>query len=129
MEENMNLEFKRGDVIYVASAFTDNEGFPTTRPAIIISNDDFNTYSDNLTVVYMRKNTPSRRYPSHLNINDSITYFAAEPKGMATAWVLCETITTVSKKRVCKSGIIGHVSYDKMREISETVMSQLDLRE
>ena len=86
---------RRGDVVLVNLDPTIGVEIKKTRPAIVLSNDGINQYSQLAAVVPLTKNT-ARLSPSHVVI----------PKGTArltyTSKVVTEQIKAVDKRRIVK---------------------------
>lgn len=86
---------RRGDVVLVNLDPTIGVEIKKTRPAIVLSNDSINQYSELAVVVPLTKNT-ARLSPSHVLI----------PKGTArltfTSKVVTEQIKAIDKQRVVR---------------------------
>ena len=85
----MENEIKRGDIYYVVKGDNcgcENEG---GRPAVIVSNDMCNKYSQVLNVVYLTTRI-KKPLPTHVDIEST--------KYHSTA--LCEQVTSVSRERL-----------------------------
>ena len=86
---------RRGDVVLVNLDPTIGVEIKKTRPAIVLSNDGINQYSQLAVVVPLTKNT-ARLSPSHVVI----------PKGTArltyTSKAVTEQIKAVDKQRIVK---------------------------
>ncbi|HTN70419.1 MAG TPA: type II toxin-antitoxin system PemK/MazF family toxin [Methylomirabilota bacterium] len=86
---------RRGDVVLVNLDPTIGVEIKKTRPAIVLSNDSINQFSQLVVVVPLTKNT-TRLSPSHVVV----------PKGTArltfTSKVVTEQIKAVDKQRIVK---------------------------
>lgn len=89
------IAVRRGDVVLVNLDPTIGVEIKKTRPAIVLSNDSINQFSQLVIVVPVTKNT-ARLSPSHVVI----------PKGTArlrvTSKVVTEQIKAVDKQRIVK---------------------------
>lgn len=106
---------KRGDIYFIKSTYRE-EGAEqrADRPAVIVSNDKNNEFSDTVEVVYMTTQ-PKNDLPTHV-----LTRSALKPSS-----VLCEQITTVSKSRV--DGWIGTLSEDELQTLDVALAISLGL--
>ena len=100
---------RRGDVVVVNLDPTIGVEIKKTRPAIVVSNDSINHFSQLVVVVPLTKNT-ARVSPSHMVI----------PKGTArltfTSKVVTEQIKAVDKQRILR----------KLGSLTTAVMEQVD---
>ena len=100
---------RRGDVVVVNLDPTIGVEIKKTRPAIVVSNDSINHFSQLVVVVPLTKNT-ARVSPSHVVI----------PKGTArlafTSKVVTEQIKAVDKQRILR----------KLGSLTTPVMEQID---
>lgn len=81
---------KRGEIYYVSPSFTETTtGIWSGRPAIIVSNNQNNKFSNNVMVVYLTTK-PKGNYPTNVPINAT-----GKP---STA--LCDQVNTVAKERL-----------------------------
>ncbi len=106
---------KRGDIYFIKSTYRE-EGSEqrADRPAVIVSNDKNNEFSDTVEVVYMTTQ-PKNDLPTHV-----LTRSALKP-----STVLCEQITTVAKSRV--DGWIGTLSEEEMQTLDVALAISLGL--
>lgn len=86
------------------------------RPAIIVSNNIGNTFSDIVEVVYLTT-VPKKKLPTHVDI------YSATRRSIA----LCEQICTISKSRL--SRYVGRCTKEEIKEISKALMISLGLQE
>ena len=100
---------RRGDVVVVNLDPTIGVEIKKTRPAIVVSNDSINHFSQLVVVVPLTKNT-ARLSPSHVVI----------PKGTArltfTSKVVTEQIKAVDKQRILR----------KLGSLTTAVIEQVD---
>lgn len=110
-----NRTILKGDIYHI----TDGDVKPTgaeiwsDRPALVISNDIANKYSQTVTIVYLRterKNKPVR--PTQVPI------MSAGKKALA----LCEQLYTIDKSRIAQ--YIGHITDEEMKSVESTLMFQ-----
>lgn len=108
---------RRGDIYYI----NNNRGqvgseMKKDRPAVIVSNDMNNRYSNEVTVVFLTTQ-PKKDMSTHVKIRST----------GRTSVALCEAPTTIDKKRV--NNFMGRASYSEMRAISRGLDIALDVTE
>lgn len=108
---------RRGDIYYI----NNNRGqvgseMKKDRPAVIVSNDMNNRYSNEVTVVFLTTQ-PKKEMPTHVKIRST----------GRTSVALCEAPTTIDKKRV--NNFVGRASWSEMRAIGKGLDIALDLTE
>ena len=106
---------RRGDIYYI----NNNRGqvgseMKKDRPAVIVSNDMNNRYSNEVTVVFLTTR-PKKEMPTHVKIRST----------GRTSVALCEAPTTIDKKRV--NNFVGRASWSEMRAIGKGLDIALDL--
>ena len=106
---------KRGQIYYIKSTYTE-EGSEQRgdRPAVIVSNDKNNEYSQTVEVVYMTTR-PKTDLPTHVLTRNSLT----------PSTILCEQIHTVSKSRV--ETLIGTLSATELQALDNALAISLGL--
>lgn len=109
-------EIKRGDILYVnqgnASCGSEQYG---GRPAIVVSNDMCNRYSQVITVVFLTTKE-KKPLPTHVQITSS--------RYDSTA--LCEQVESVSKERL--GNYMATCSKEEMIEIDQAIAVALGLK-
>lgn len=111
----MQVDVRRGDIFYVCRSeerATGSEQW-ADRPAVVVSNDKANQYSDIIEVVYLTGKTKTP-LPTHVSIIAKIPSLA-----------LCEQITSVSKKRLGE--YVKSCTTKEMREINKALAISLGL--
>lgn len=108
-------DIKRGDIYYI----NNNRGqvgseMKKDRPAIIVSNDMSNRYSNEVTVVFLTSQ-PKKDMTTH------VTILSTGRESIA----LCEAPTTLDKQRV--NNYLGHVSRREMEAADEGLLKHLGL--
>lgn len=89
------------------------------RPVLVISNEEFNQVTSNVTVLPLTW-TPRRLYPSEVLLPQEA---AGQP---AQSLVMAHQIRTISKERLGR--VLGHLEDPALREaIREAVREHLDL--
>ena len=108
------MEIKRGDIYFVHTYYTQGSEQRSGRPAIVVSNEKCNHFSQVVEVVYLttRDKPP---LPTHVEILSS--------RKPSTA--ICEQIISVDKKYV--DGYVGHVTDEEMAAIDEALLISLGL--
>jgi mRNA interferase MazF len=110
---------RRGDVVLVNLDPTVGVEIKKTRPAIVLSNDSINHFSQLVVVVPVTKNT-AHLSPSH----------AVIPKGTArltfTSKVVTEQIKAVDKQRIVRR--LGSLSSVLLEQVERALKNTLALR-
>ena len=104
--------FYRGDIYYIEPYQTEGSEQRAGRPAIIVSNDMNNNYSNVVEVVYLTTQ-PKSYLPTHVKIRSASRESTA----------LCEQITSVSKERV--ADYFGEVMPEELKAINEALAVSL----
>lgn len=111
------MNIKRGDIYYVERSqyapSTGNEQW-SGRPAIIVSNDKNNEFSQTVVVVYLTTK-PKVDLPTHIDIRSSTKPSVA----------LCEQVTTVAFERI--GNFIAHCTDQEMQMIDAALEISLDI--
>lgn len=115
MNNSYDRAFRRGDIYYVnkAGVTTGSEQTPG-RPAIIVSNDMCNTYSNTIEVVYLTTQ-PKSDLPTHVTIRSTSRQSTA----------LCEQVNTVDVSRI--GGFVAVCSHKEMQSIDAALMISLGI--
>lgn len=114
IEEKPYRDFSRGEIHYIDDMGHTNEfGYRSGRPCIIISNDNANRYSSHVTVIPL---TSQEKKPTP-------THVAIQCKVPSTA--LCENIQMVAKEKV--GNYIRTCTKDEMAEIHKGVYYALGI--
>ena len=112
-EKRMN-SIRRGEIFYIEKFATTGSEQSPGRPALVVSNDMCNEYSDVIEVVYLTT-APKTDLPTHVTIRST-------PK---PSIALCEQISSVSKTKV--GNYMCSASQDEMTQIDIALMTSLDL--
>lgn len=104
----------RGDVFYVESYQTEGSEQRPGRPAIIVSNDMCNEFSDVVEVVYLTTK-PKNDLPTHVTIRSTSKLSVA----------LCEQITSVSKSRL--GDWVARLSEEEVRSVNMALLVSLSI--
>ena len=111
------MGIKRGDIYYVERSqyaqSTGSEQWPG-RPAIIVSNDKNNEFSQTVEVVYLTTR-PKADLPTHIDIRSSRLPSVA----------LCEQVTSVSVDRI--GSWFAHCTDQEMQMIDAALAISLDI--
>lgn len=89
------------------------------RPAVILSNDTANRYSETVTVVPMTTRMKKEYLPTHVSVS-----FADCPS-LETSMALAEQVTTIGKSAL--KNHVGRVAEKKIQEIEKAVKVHLGL--
>lgn len=109
---------RRGDVYWVNLDPAVGSEISKTRPAVIISNDTGNLYSDRVIVAPMTSKGLDRIYPFEVKL-------AAEDGVIDASKVLLDQIRTLDKSRLGKQK--GKLSHEKMEELNAAIRLSLDV--
>lgn len=112
---NKDRRYRRGEIYYVCPGYYCGSEQQAGRPAIIVSNNVGNNYSNTVEVVYLTTQKKSA-LPTHVLIQ------SISRKSIA----LCESVHTVDKTRVVK--FLGTLSPSEMRAVDRALCVGLDLK-
>lgn len=107
---------KRGEIYYIERYRSEETGSEqhAGRPAIIVSNDRNNEFSETVEVVYLTTQ-PKNDLPTHVEIRSTARASVA----------LCEQVTTVSVSRVGE--YVGTCTSSEMRMLETAIAISLSL--
>ena len=105
---------RRGDIYYVTKFATTGCEQESGRPAIIVSNDNNNTFSKTVEIVFLTSQHKGP-LPTHVAVRSS----------QRTSTALCEQVNTVSVERL--GDCCGHCTEEEMQEIDKALMVSLAL--
>lgn len=108
--------FYRGEIFYVFRGTSFGSEQQAGRPAVIVSNNTGNTYSDIVEVVYLTTQ-PKNDLPTHVTIRSA----------NKTSTVLCEQVHTVDISRI--GDYINTCTAQEMEAIDRALMISLGLDE
>lgn len=108
------MEIKRGDIFFIRS-YDNNQGSEqdSDRPAVIVSNNKCNTYSNVVEIVYLTTK-PKKPMPTHVTV-------VCQRKSTA----LCEAVYSISIDRI--GDFIKTATDEEMKEIDRALMVSLAL--
>lgn len=109
-------EIRRGDIFYVVKESVGLIDAKNGRPAIIVSNDKCNTFSDFVEIVFLTTKD-KKPLPTHVEINSA----------RISSTALCEQIQSVNKTSL--SDHIGTCTAEEMTEVDEALRVSLGLSE
>ena len=116
---NLNFNFpKRGEIWLVSLEPTIGHEMGKTRPALVISNDKNNQYSETITVIPITSKT-EKLYPFETFISKEEATLPKESK------VKCNQIRTIDKKRLVK--YFSKLPDEKMKEVETAILIHLDI--
>jgi len=99
---------EQGDLLLVPFPFSDQSG-KKVRPVIIVSNEDFNEFSEDVIVVGVTSNLSKNRYTLGLSDKD-----LAEGKLFGDSCIKVENILRLDKDLVVKK--IGKINQNKLKQ-------------
>lgn len=109
------MSIKRGDIYYVEYAPTVGSEQHSGRPAIVVSNDTNNKFSEVVEVVYMTAQAKDEHLPTHVAV-----------RGLTKpSTALCEQITTVAKSRL--GNLAGLCTDEEMAMIDRALAISLGI--
>lgn len=110
---------KRGEIYWVRLDPTIGSEIAKTRPAIIISNDVGNQYSERVVVAPITSKGVDKVYPFEVKI-------PKEESGInKISKILLEQIRTVDKSRLSRK--IGKLTLKKMEEVNKAIRLSLEV--
>jgi mRNA interferase MazF len=109
---------KRGEVFLVCLDPTVGSEINKTRPALIISNDINNQFSETVTVLPITSSV-GKIYPFEVILLPGESGLPKKSK------VKCNQIRTIDKKRLVST--LGKVSFEKICEIEDALRIHLDM--
>ncbi len=112
--EKMMNDIRRGDIFYIEKYNTVGSEQQAGRPALVVSNDMNNEYSETVEIVYLTTQ-PKTDLPTHVTIRSTSRQSTA----------LCEQITTVSKMKV--GSFMCSVSAEEMALVDIALLTSLCL--
>lgn len=107
------MEIYRGDIFYVAKGKYQGSEQGGERPAVVVSNNSCNHFSDCVEIVYLTSQT-KKPLPTHVDV---------VCRCLSTA--LCEQIYTVSKDRL--KDFVRTCTADEMQRIDDALVISLGL--
>lgn len=107
------MEYFRGDIVFVEKSKYIGKECGGDRPAVIVSNNSGNHFSDCVEIVYLTT-AKKKDLPTHVDVKCRV---------LATA--LCEQIYTVSKERITQ--YIRSCTDEEMQKIDDALMVSLGL--
>ncbi len=115
----MSKKIERGNVYFVSLNPVVGSELGKIRPAVDISNDINNTYSDTVTIIPITSNV-DKVYPFEV--------FLAKGEGGLDkdSKAKCNQIRTIDKKRLHKS--LGNLKESRIRELEGAILAHLDIR-
>ncbi len=109
---------RRGEIYWVKLDPAVGSEISKTRPAVIISNDTGNQYSDRIIVAPLTSKGLDKVYPFEVKVT-------AEDGINSVSKVLLDQIRTIDKSRLGKQ--IGNLNNKKMEEVNKAIRVSLDV--
>jgi mRNA interferase MazF len=118
MQNRRPRSVKRGDVYFVEPIDVNGTRIQKfRRPAVVVSNDFCNHYSDTIEIVYMTANTHKTDLPTHVFIKAPFLNFYSI--------ALCEHVHSVDKSQIIS--YMGHLNERTMEQIDRALVISLHL--
>ncbi len=102
------------DLLLVPFPFSDQSG-KKVRPVIVISNNDFNKYSEDILVVGVTTNISKDKYTVNLRNND-----LEIGSLFATCCIKAENLLKIDKELIIKK--IGKIKIEKVYDVNSKIM-------
>ena len=109
------MEILRGDIYFVSHGITTGSEQEPGKPAVIVSNNTGNHFSNAVEVVYLTSKD-KKTLPTH-----------AKVMCRTPSTALCEQVTCVSKERLIE--YVRTCTDEEMEDIDRAIMIALDLKE
>ncbi len=110
----------KGDIFYIRPTKEKTQGSVLQnrdgRPAVIVSNNANNKYSNVVEIVYMTR-SPKKGLPTHFTVSGT----------GETSTVMCEQICSVDKSRL--GAFVAHLNYDEMKALDEALAISVGLKQ
>ncbi|MBN1445740.1 MAG: type II toxin-antitoxin system PemK/MazF family toxin [Candidatus Omnitrophica bacterium] len=111
----------RGEIWLVALEPVKGHEIDKTRPAVIISNDTNNEFSDTVTILPITSSI-TKVYPFETLLESGTT------AGLTVkSKVKCNQIRTVDKERMVK--YMGYLSGEKLRQVEKSLLTHLEIEQ
>lgn len=114
--EEKKMECFRGEIWFVTKPSKPGTEAESSKPALIVSNDTGNHFSNFVSVVYLTAHKPKKALPTH-----------AEVFCRASATALCETIHTIPKEWL--ADLVRQCTPEEMAAVDKALRIALDLPE
>jgi mRNA interferase MazF len=105
------------DLLLVPFPFSDQSG-RKVRPVIVVSNDEFNKYSEDIIVVGMTSNIIKTKYTTPIANSD-----LEEGKLITPCCIKAENILKLDKEMIIKK--IGKIKENKSKQIFEMIVKMV----
>lgn len=113
--KQMEMEISRGDIFFVAG-YKRNIGLDQNRPAVVVSNNNCNTYSNVIEVVYLTAADKNSYLPTHVEVMCQVPSTA-----------LCERIYSIPKDKLGE--YVRTCSNEEMKRVDEALMISLGIEQ
>lgn len=110
----------QGDILLIPIPFSDLSSIKK-RPVIVLSNDDYNSKTDDIIVAAITSNILSKEYSVLITINDLV-----EGNLKVDSCIRADKIYTLSKNTVIKK--FGKVNSDIMSELKNKVKKLIEIK-
>lgn len=112
------MKIYQGDIVWVSFPFTDGIRFKE-RPALVLSNTNYNIFSEDVLLVYI---TSQKKDTYQISIKESYISGANLPK---TSYIRYDKILLVDKSRI--HGVIAIVTKEFYKEVVSKICEFISL--
>lgn len=106
---------KQGDICYMDFAPTKGHEQSGLRPAVVISRDNFNKYTNMVIICPITTNT--KKFPTHYELENTLKVKGA---------VLCEHIRSIDFN-ACKLSFVEKINKEELEEILDIINAMIEI--
>jgi len=101
------MELNQYQIVWINLDPTMGSEIKRTRPCVIVSPDEMNTYLRTLVIAPMT--TTSKKYPTRIEVKHD----------QKTGWIVIDQIRTIDKQRIIK--VVGKLSPQEIKEVKSVL--------
>ncbi|HQW13044.1 MAG TPA: type II toxin-antitoxin system PemK/MazF family toxin [Saprospiraceae bacterium] len=101
------MELNQYQIVWINLDPTMGSEIKRTRPCVIVSPDEMNTYLRTLVIAPMT--TTSKKYPTRIKVKHD----------QKTGWIVIDQIRTIDKQRIIK--VVGKLSPQEIKEVKSVL--------